>query len=595
MKTLDPDRPHAQDPSREASLESQDAGTETGTGKVIPIPPQPAPAVQETSFAPDVTSELAVLEHEPIPEPGTSNSMSQPNSNYGATTNPPTAAENGGNNKPSPARSIPPDLLRGLLMILMALDHNVMTLRSWPHGTAINGETDNGIPSKQWNTHLAYTIRTLTHLCAPGFMFLLGMGIVYFGRSRTQLGWGASKMIWHFWVRGVVLTLLSMLLGFGLSKGRVWFLNIVLVALGVDYFLVGVGWVIMRWTEGVLARLVLRVMKRFGEAKKKGEEEPLLPSPLVEENGRLVHEEEAVVDSIAPDRSIIRAADISWHLHNVVLLALALVTIWWNIWLSPTGGGCSAQRDEVMPFGFEEPQGHGGWTPPGSIWFRFWFYPVQAPRFMSGFPPLGWISFAILGLLYGRIILARSWSAKAITAGNLLAGVAFILIFVGTRLLNVGNLSEGCLHMPEHSTSGNQYLTSPASFFYLIKYPPDVAFWAFTMGVNFLFLAIFSIVPPEFAAHAGKVLLVYGTSALFFYVVHIPLLGLIAEAVFIPWLGHEMDFEDVISGGEKAIGVDNLWGFFANWAVVLALLYPACRWYGSFKRGRGVDSIWRFF
>lgn len=637
-------RTHSHVPTPEQQESNHVRHHHADAGTVIPIPPQPGPAVQETSFAPDVSSEprLAVLEHEPIsddpntgPESGSHRVAAATASNYGTTNS--TVNNNNGmmsthhqengrnqtaSNKPSPARSIPPDLLRGLLMILMALDHNVMTLRSWPHATAIDGETDDGHPVEKWNSGLAYVIRTLTHLCAPGFMFLLGMGVVYFGRSRTQLGWSAGRMIWHFGIRGVILTLLSVLLGLGLSRGRVWFLNIVLVALGVDYFLVGVGWVVLRWTEALVARMVLGVLKLWGGAEKKIDEEEqplLLPPSTTGDDSRVVHEDEGLIESIAPDRSIIRASDISWHLHNVVLLGLAVLTIWWNIWLSPTGGGCFEQQQQhsgaeldiattsvSYSLGSRDGLGEGGWTPPESIlWFRFWFYPVQTSRVMSGFPPLAWISFAILGLLYGRIILARSWSATAITAGNLVASMVFLSVFVATRLLHVGNLSEGCLHMPEHHTSSpavgpdrhNQYLASPASFFYLIKYPPDVAFWSFAMGINLLLLALFSIIPPGIATRGpGRVLLVYGTSALFFYVIHIPLLGLIAETVFIPWLGHEMDFDDVMSGGgKKAVGVDNLWAFWGNWVIVLALLYPACRWYGLFKKRRGVDSIWRFF
>ncbi|KAM7216134.1 hypothetical protein V8F06_008509 [Rhypophila decipiens] len=595
MKELDTE----EDPPQAARPHLPDhEGTQAGghAKNIVPIPPQPGPAVQETSFAPDASSELVVLAHEPIPD-----QEHQPNYGTTATNNMPGPASTQNANKPSQARSIPPDLLRGLLMILMALDHNVMTLRSWPHGTAIDGETDSGVPSKEWNTTLAYTIRTLTHLCAPGFMFLLGMGIVYFGRSRSNLGWKGSRMIRHFAVRGIVLMALSSLMGVVLSGGRIWLLNIVLVALGVDYFLVGTGWVFMNWTEAVIARMVLGIVKsldgKMGTKKiADGEEEPLLP-PATVENGQ-ANEEGSLPEGVAPDRSIILAADISWHLHNFVLLTLAIITIWWNIWLSPTGGGCfDKHHDESAPGTNDwSSHGSGGFKAPESIiGFRFWFYPVSTGRMMSGFPPLAWISFAILGLLYGRIILARSWSARAITAGNILAAVVFTLIFVATRLFHVGNLSEGCLRMPEHGHGGNQYLASPASFFYLVKYPPDVAFWAYTMAVNFLCLAFFSNIPADVAARYGKILVVYGTSALFFYMVHIPLLGLISETVFVPWLGHDMDFDDVMSPGKKAVGVDNLWAFFANWLIVLVLLYPACWWYGGFKKTRSVDSIWRFF
>ncbi len=46
---------------------------------------------------------------------------------------------------------------------------------------------------------------------------------------------------------------------------------------------------------------------------------------------------------------------------------------------------------------------------------------------------------------------------------------------VATRLLHVGNLSEGCLRMAEHLAhpGRNQYLASIKSFFYITKVCPD--------------------------------------------------------------------------------------------------------------------------
>ncbi|KAK3329923.1 hypothetical protein B0H66DRAFT_542372 [Apodospora peruviana] len=527
----------------------------------IAIPPQPDPGVQETTFAADATSELQVLEHEPLSD--VDNEDAQRRGGYGtcdSDSHPPEQSK-------STTRALAPDLLRGLLMVLMALDHNAMSLHSWPHGTAVAGEQDS-IVVHEWNRPAAFAIRILTHLCAPGFTFLLGMGIVYFGRSRTNLGWPAGRMVRHFFVRAVVLTLITVAMGFAMTGGQLWFMNIILFALAIDYLLAGLLWLVMSRTEQMVAFLLLRILP---EKKSDDASEPLLEN-------RHTREEEP--DSVAPDRTIIRAADISWHLHNVVLVVLSLVTIWWNIWLSPTGGHCHVEHNAKLP---------------ESFWFRIWFYPVHAPGIISGFPPLAWLSFAILGLLYGRIILARSWSTNAIAAGNMLTAAGFSLIFVLTRVLHFGNLSEGCLQMPEQAEHPdmNQYFASVPSFFYLTKYPPDVAFWSFTMAGNLLLLALFSTIPSAFATRAFKTLLVFGTSALFFYTIHIFLLVALALGA-IAWLGHSVPGKDPWTG-QPGIGVDQLWVFFANWGIALAILYPLCKWYGVFKRTKGSDSIWRFF
>ncbi|KAK4451330.1 hypothetical protein QBC34DRAFT_400764 [Podospora aff. communis PSN243] len=453
-------------------------------------------------------------------------------------------------------------------MVLMALDHNAMALHSWPHGTAVDGEYDSA-PVNQWNRPLAATIRTLTHLCAPGFTFLLGMGVAYFGRSRTNMGWSAGQMIRHFVVRAVVLTMITEVIGLTMTGGQVWFFNIVLFALAVDYLIAGLLWMAVARTERSLGYLLLRVLPQKEEDERR---EPLLREGR-EEGGQ----------DVAPDRAIIRAADVSWHLHNGLLLGLAVVTIWWNIWLSPTGGYCGV-----------EPR----WERPESVWIRLWFWPVggsMSDKVLSGFPPMSWVSFAILGLLYGRIVLARSWSTRAINAGNAAVGAGFFLFFVLTRLLHVGNLSEGCLHMPEHvaNPDGNQYLQSAASFFYVIKYPSDVAFWSLTMAGNFFLLALFGSVPPSVANRVFRVFLVYGTSALFFYVLHIVIL-FATGAMLLALVGHKLDSNDAWTG-EPGVGVDQIWAVFGNLLFALAVLYPLCKWYGKFKRTKGPDSIWRFF
>ncbi|KAN0064537.1 hypothetical protein ACQY0O_002165 [Thecaphora frezii] len=80
------------------------------------------------------------------------------------------------------ARVLAPDLLRGLLMVLQSIDHSAMHLGVWRHGVAKENESD-GAVMHEWNPGRAWFTRMATHLCAPGFMFLLGMGTVYFTQS----------------------------------------------------------------------------------------------------------------------------------------------------------------------------------------------------------------------------------------------------------------------------------------------------------------------------------------------------------------------------------------------------------------------------
>lgn len=472
------------------------------------------------------------------------------------------------------ARALAPDLLRGLLMVLMALDHcSILSVRS--HFTVVGGgggEQDTGVPVHKWTSVGGYVIRSLAHLCAPGFMFLLGTGIVYFGRSRRALGWSAPRLAWHFIVRSATLTAVTTLLGLVLTFGRLWFMNMVLFALAFDYLLAGMLWLVMARTEEVLAFWLLRVLP---DAEQDDAREPLLADRRGEED-------------IAPDRKIMRAADISWHAHNTFLAVLAVVTIWWNIWLSPTGGHCEPEKATAALAGPASTLLHQ------SNWSLIWFHVVLGEHVISVYPPLAWLSFVLVGLLYGRIVTARNWTRTALTLGNVLAGLTFFLIFVLTRLLHLGNLSEGCLQMPEHvdRPGGNQYLASGRSFFYFIVYPPEVALWAYGIGCNLLLLGLLGALPVALANTVLHPLVAYGTSALFFYVTHFLLLGLSwpiwrwvwgLPTEHDPWMGHD------------ETGVDSEWVFWLNWVLILVIMYPLCRWYGAYKRTKGPDSLWRFF
>jgi hypothetical protein len=199
----------------------------------------------------------------------------------------------------------------------------------------------------------------------------------------------------------------------------------------------------------------------------------------------------------------------------------------------------------------------------------------------------------ILGLLYARIVLARRWSTTTINVGNALAGVVLLLIFILTRLFQFGNLSENCLRMPEQllHPNDNQFLADFKSFLYTVKYPPDLAFFALTMGVNFLLLAVFGLIPIGYARR-NPMLTIFGTSALFFYVIHLLLFQGLALPVKMLF-GHDVGFKD--PRGDPMDGTGNSPVFWITWLLGLGILYPLCRWYSRFKSTKGRDSVWRFF
>jgi uncharacterized membrane protein len=103
-------------------------------------------------------------------------------------------------------RLLPLDALRGLIMVLMALDHaNLFIAQKHSPGEYWGG------PFPVYHDALAFVTRLVTHLCAPGFFFLMGAGMLLFATSRRKQGWSKWAIARHFLLRGGLLIALQLL------------------------------------------------------------------------------------------------------------------------------------------------------------------------------------------------------------------------------------------------------------------------------------------------------------------------------------------------------------------------------------------------
>ena len=118
-----------------------------------------------------------------------------------------TQAHDGSDRSQGPARLVAIDALRGLIMVLMALDHaNHFVAQKHP-------------PSEIWDgvfpiyyDPVAFWTRFVTHFCAPGFFLLMGVGMALLAHSRWEQGWSRWAVVRHFLVRGAVILALKLLL-----------------------------------------------------------------------------------------------------------------------------------------------------------------------------------------------------------------------------------------------------------------------------------------------------------------------------------------------------------------------------------------------
>ena len=85
------------------------------------------------------------------------------------------------------------DFLRGVVMIIMALDHVRMY---FGYGTWYSEPTNLAT-----TTPLLFFTRWVTHFCAPVFVFLTGTSAFLYGLNKTR----TSQVAWFLFTRGIWL------------------------------------------------------------------------------------------------------------------------------------------------------------------------------------------------------------------------------------------------------------------------------------------------------------------------------------------------------------------------------------------------------
>lgn len=204
------------------------------------------------------------------------------------------------------------------------------------------------------------------------------------------------------------------------------------------------------------------------------------------------------------------------------------------------------------------------------------FEPVSGYHFFVSYPPIPWFGAMAFGYGIADLVYARSEANVRVLLGF---GAAFIAGFVVVRGLQLGD--------PSPWTSRLGGIWTVLSFVDVSKYPPSTAFLLLTLGGALLFVAAFERWPAR-----GRLLETYGRVPLFFYLVHIPLVHLIAVIYAYvkfgtaSWLtsGPVIFWDTSLPGAPASYGFD-LPGVWAIWLAFVAALYPVCRWLAA-RRSR---------
>lgn len=122
------------------------------------------------------------------------------------------------------------DFLRGLVMVIMALDH----VRDFFHNEAMVDDPTNLATT----TPILFFTRWITHYCAPTFVFLAGTSAFLSGQKRTKQDLSIFLLTRGFWLVLMELTIVTF--GWTFNPIFSFFVMQVIWAIGVSLMLLGV-------------------------------------------------------------------------------------------------------------------------------------------------------------------------------------------------------------------------------------------------------------------------------------------------------------------------------------------------------------------
>lgn len=368
------------------------------------------------------------------------------------------------------------DALRGLVMVLMALDHTRDFFSNYS-GNPVDPAT---------TTPALFVTRWITHLCAPVFVFLAGTGAYLYGqrgRSTRELsGFLASRGLWL-----IILELTLVRWGWRFNLGDRNFEGQVIWALGASML--------------VLSALVY------------------LPAKWI------------------------LAFGLAWILGHNAFDGVRFPSDDWR----------------AVPWSIlhvSEPVSLGG---------GFGFFPL--------YPLIPWIGVMPVGYVFGMLMQRPESERRRWMIGLSLGMLATFLVLRGTNLYGD----------PQPWSPQGSPARSIFSFFNVSKYPPSLLFLLVTLAPALALLAAFDASPfriPQW-------LITFGRVPLFYYLLHLYLIH--AGAGLTAWLAGRRDHahwiwhNDTFGGAPEGYGYP-LWGVYLAWATVVALLYPACRWFAGLKQ-----------
>ncbi len=374
------------------------------------------------------------------------------------------------------------DVIRGAVMVLMAIDH-VRVYAGLPPGGPTAG---------------IFFTRWVTHFCAPAFLFLAGTSAHFYGKKHADLS--RFLLTRGLWLVFLELTFLRVAWTFNFDFAH--------------YEMAGVIWVI-GWCMILLAGLIKLPIRAVGA------------------------------------------------------IGVAIITL----------------HNAVMPRVVAAVPGLGGlWK---ILYVGFWEGPIQfgpdGPNLIVLYSIIPWVGVMAAGYAFGLLLTLEPARRDRLC---LRLGLGATALFLALRGFNLYGDPQPWTASGHWGGPDGPPMPALLAFLNTTKYPASFLFLLMTLGPT---IAVIPLLERGRGA-ASRWLTVFGRVPFFFYMLHIPLIHACALVVskirlgeVSPWLftNHPMGNPPPPDGYTWGLGT-----LYVVWAVAIAILYFACRWFGDLKARR---------
>ena len=194
-------------------------------------------------------------------------------------------------------------------------------------------------------------------------------------------------------------------------------------------------------------------------------------------------------------------------------------------------------------------------------WHQGGFYPLPEGYGLEGlvfiYPLMPWVGLIAAGYALGPVFL---WERERRARFLLACAGVLLLAFVALRAFNLYGDPD------PWSPQGRGLMFDLMSFFRVHKYPPSLLYLCITCSIGLALLVLFERI------RSNKVLLLFGCSPLFFYVVHVSLIHFLGNLYFDLRFGRGLEFVNGAASWPDGY-TPSLAVVYAAWVVMLGLMY----------------------